>query len=67
MVLLKKSENARIGNEEWVVKQPILASSSLTLTQEAGAESSWNKEVIERRQERMADLAVEAWPREPVN
>jgi hypothetical protein len=67
MALLKKSENARIGNEEWTTKQPILSRSSLTLTQQAGNESSWDKEVIERRQESMAELATNAWPREPVN
>lgn len=67
MALLKKSENERIGNEEWTVKQPILSSSSLSLTRQAGSESSWDKGVIERRQERMAELAVRAWPREPVS
>ncbi len=67
MALLKKSENQRMGNEEWAVKRPILSSSSLTLTQEAGSEHSWDKEVIERRQERIAELAVNAWPREPAN
>lgn len=67
MALLRKSENERIGNEEWVVKQPILSSSSLTLTQKAGSEPSWDKGVIERRQESMAEIAINAWPREPVN
>ena len=66
MALLKKSENQRIGNEQWTVKQPILNRSSLTLTQEAGSESSWDKQVIEKRQKRMAELAVEGWPREPM-
>lgn len=67
MALLRKSENARIGNEEWASKQPILRNSSLTLTQEAGSENAWSKDVIERRQEHMSELAIAAWPREAMN
>jgi Protein of unknown function DUF262/Protein of unknown function (DUF1524) len=61
--LLKKSENANIGNKRWSVKQQILAKSSLTLTKEAGAAQSWDKNAIIARQKRLAKLALKTWPR----
>jgi hypothetical protein len=38
--LLKKSENARIGNKAWATKKPILEASSLRLTKKAGKPAS---------------------------
>lgn len=61
--LLRKSENARIGNEKWSVKKPILLASSLKLTKSAGRSSDWTRKEIERRQEKLADLALRTWPR----
>lgn len=65
MALLKKGANGRIGNKPWEVKKQILANSALKLTQLAGAEATWNVEAIRDRQEYFAELALQAWPRNP--
>ena len=65
MALLQKGPNGRIGNKEWTVKKPILASSSLHLTAETSSTARWNVKAISDRQERLAELAVRAWPRTP--
>lgn len=64
--LLKKSENAKIGNKSWPVKKPILASSSLRLTKTAARVEDWNMDEIANRQRRLAKEAVKTWPRKPV-
>ena len=61
MALLSKGPNGKIGNSPFSVKRPVLAASSLLLTQEAGAEENWTPEVIAERQNKMADLAVKTW------
>lgn len=63
MALLQKGPNGRIGNKPWSDKKPVLGNAQLTLTNEAGQESNWTKEVIDRRQEGLASLAVTTWPR----
>jgi hypothetical protein len=61
--LLRKDENASIGNKPWTAKQPVLKASSLKLTKEAGKKSNWTAKEIVARQEKLADLAVKTWPR----
>lgn len=61
--LLKKTENAKIGNKPWRVKKPILTSSSLKLTKAAGQVDDWNIDAIKKRQRRMAKDAPMTWPR----
>jgi uncharacterized protein with ParB-like and HNH nuclease domain len=63
MTLLRKSENRRIGNKPWTVKQPALKKSSLNLNLEIVGEADWIKAVITSRQDKMAPLAVTIWPR----
>jgi hypothetical protein len=63
LVLLQKGPNDRIGNKPWAVKKPILQASQLALTRESAEEADWIKEAITRRQDRLADLAVNTWPR----
>ena len=65
MALLQKGPNDRIGNKPWDDKKPVLEASKLELTQEAGAESEWTKEVITNRQEKLSHIGVTTWPREP--
>ena len=62
MVLLHAKKNSRIGNSSFSDKQHVLAESPLLLTCEVANENSWGKTEIERRQVRLADLAVRAWP-----
>jgi hypothetical protein len=63
--LLKKTENAKIGNKSWRVKKPILGSSSLRLTKAAARAGEWNMDEITKRQRRLAKEAVKTWPRKP--
>ncbi|MEV7578138.1 MULTISPECIES: DUF262 domain-containing protein [unclassified Microbacterium] len=65
MALLRKGPNGRIGNKAWGVKKPVLSSSSLLITSAAGAESDWTMAVINQRQAKLAELAVQTWPRTP--
>jgi Protein of unknown function DUF262/Protein of unknown function (DUF1524) len=61
--LLKKTQNGKIGNKSWTVKQPILAKSSLTLTKTPAKAMIWDKAAIVARQKKLAQLAIKAWPR----
>jgi Protein of unknown function (DUF1524) len=63
LTLLRKSENRRIGNKAWTVKQPIIQSSTLSLNKEIAGTADWLKPVIEQRQLQMAALAPSIWPR----
>jgi hypothetical protein len=63
MTLLRKSENAKIGNKPFSEKKPILIDSTFELTKEVGESEEWNKETITERQARLAKGAVAAWPR----
>ena len=65
MALLQKGPNGRIGNKPWSEKKPVLSDSDLTLTKQAGQEIDWTEDVINKRQQHLASLAVETWPREP--
>lgn len=63
MALLQKGPNDRIGNKPWKAKKPILEASELLLTKQAGSEQDWVKKAINRRQDKLAVLAVDTWPR----
>jgi hypothetical protein len=65
--LLKKTENAKIGNKPWRVKKPILGSSSLKLTKAAGRADDWDMDAIAKRQRRLAKDAPRTWPRKPTD
>jgi Protein of unknown function (DUF1524) len=65
LVLLKKTENNRIGNKSWAVKKPILENSSLELTKMTADNDDWTRDEIEGRQLELAELCVETWPRTP--
>jgi hypothetical protein len=62
-VLLKKTQNSKIGSKSWSIKKPILESSQFILTKEAGAYDKWDKDAIRSRQRVLARAAVGAWPR----
>ena len=63
--LLKKRENAKIGNKAWAKKKPVLAASSLKLTKAASKAADWTPAAIVTRQAGLAKLAVTTWPRKP--
>lgn len=67
LALLQKSKNAKIGNKAYSVKRPKLADSDLQLTRSIADEEDWTPGEIADRQEKLADLALEVWPREPTS
>lgn len=65
MALLSRGPNGKIGNRPFTHKKPILGSSELKLTKEAGEEDDWTTAAIDARQERLAALAVQTWTLTP--
>jgi hypothetical protein len=63
LALLQKGPNGRIGNKPFEKKKSVLTKSAFKLTSEIASESEWTKDAINMRQGRLADLAVETWPR----
>lgn len=62
LCILNKSANNDLGDASFAEKQPLLAAAPYRLTNEVGSETTWNYDAIERRQKRLAALAVKAWP-----
>jgi hypothetical protein len=63
MALLQKGPNGRIGNKPFSAKKPILQKSGFSFTKMIGAQSQWTKESINRRQKKLAAVALIVWPR----
>jgi hypothetical protein len=61
MTLLKKSDNCKIGNKGWDKKQPALEASVLKLNSGMGQIQLWTADVINARQNDMAERAVKIW------
>jgi hypothetical protein len=62
MVLLKRSINAKAGNDGFVDKLPYYQASLYKLSSEVSGHSEWSPDQIKERQERLAKLAVQTWP-----
>ena len=62
LALLKTKINTRAGNDGFTFKKAFYAQSAYELTKCIALEIIWDKAAIDRRQERMADLAVATWP-----
>jgi hypothetical protein len=65
MALLQRSANTRLSNGPFKRKRDILKGSNLLLTRDAAAYESWTPAVINQRQQTMARIALESWPRFP--
>lgn len=65
MCLLQKGPNGRIGNKSWKVKAPVLSVSKLQTTACLGQIDLWDVEAVTANQEKMADVALKVWPRDP--
>jgi hypothetical protein len=62
-VLLRKSQNARLGNKSFAEKRKAYAASDLVLTKEVSKLNEWAPAAIRARQERLARLAPKIWRR----
>jgi hypothetical protein len=60
LLQLKKNEFA--GDSPFSVKKPILSASPILLTKQFATYDDWNTSQIKDRQEKLAALAVKAWP-----
>ena len=65
LVLIPKSINNQLGNKSFSQKKVVLANSNFELTKQVAAEADWTPATLERRQRRLAALAVQVWPRTP--
>jgi hypothetical protein len=62
MVLVSARENARMSNSSFALKRQILKSSPFVLTSDVAQYRKWGPKEIERRQQSLAELAIEVWP-----
>ncbi len=62
MVLLEAHRNTRIGNSSFAGKRDHFRDSPLSLTSQIAEEDEWGLAEINKRQGRLAELAVESWP-----
>lgn len=68
LALLKERDNTEAGNDDFeTIKVPVYRRATyFKLTRElARTKGLWNENDIEKRQKRLAGLAVRTWPREP--
>ena len=63
--LLKKSENAKIGNKPWSAKKPTLTASSLRLTKRAGKKLTGRRQRSKSASDSWPPVLSETWPRNP--
>jgi hypothetical protein len=63
LVLLRASNNSQLGSNGFSAKKPIYAQSPYVLTSMLGSVGEWTPAAIQARQDRLAELAVAAWPR----
>jgi uncharacterized protein with ParB-like and HNH nuclease domain len=65
LALMKKTGNNAVGNERFTDKARSYSSSELELTKAIptfAIKGEWTKESIETRQQKLAEIAVKAWP-----
>ena len=62
MALLAGKPNRSIGNDPFEEKKRVFEASNYRLTEEVATERVWGPAEIEKRQGRLSELAVRAWP-----
>jgi len=62
MVLLKERMNSKLRSAPFEKKLTVYKKSELKLTKEVAAKKIWDKDAIERRQQKLAELALATWP-----
>jgi hypothetical protein len=60
--LLAGSVNSKLGNDEFEDKKEALRGAAFSLTSSIADFKTWDLNAISKRQEHLADLAVQAWP-----
>jgi hypothetical protein len=62
MTLLHAGDNIGAANRPFAEKKPVYAGSPLEITKELSGYDDWGPAEIERRQARLAELALRVWP-----
>jgi hypothetical protein len=62
LALMKAKINTKSGNDSFAFKKPFYDTSEYILTKSIATETVWDKSSIDRRQTRMAGLAIQTWP-----
>ncbi len=63
--ILSAKVNAAIGNDSFADKQKALTASKFKLTSEIAKEKNWGPDEIDKRQSKLADMAVKVWSYNP--
>lgn len=61
LAIMSSRKNSILGNESFSEKKSSYSDSSFFFTKIISDDEKWGKEAIEKRQERMADVAVKRW------
>ncbi|MBK0402532.1 DUF262 domain-containing protein [Adhaeribacter sp. BT258] len=62
LAIMSSKINADVGNSPFEVKKDLFNESSFELTKEIAEYATWNIEAITKRQEDLAELALNTWP-----
>jgi hypothetical protein len=62
LALMRTRVNAKSGNDSFGTKRATYGKSEYGLTKSVAKEDSWDRSAIDRRQGRLAKLAVRTWP-----
>ncbi|MEO1693785.1 MAG: DUF262 domain-containing HNH endonuclease family protein [Pseudomonadota bacterium] len=65
MVQISRSDNQACGNDDWIVKRPILAASGMALAMDAARATTWTPADIRERSDRMITLFLDDLGRPP--
>jgi hypothetical protein len=65
LALLEATANHGVGNSPFADKKAVLSGSKFTLTNEIGLVKEWSLDEINKRQQKLAKLAVQTWPLKP--
>ena len=62
LTLMRSRSNSSVGNDSFASKRLLYKSSNIRITREIAKYHEWGIDEIEKRQKKLAELAVKAWP-----
>jgi hypothetical protein len=67
LVLVPKKKNMALGNRPFSTKRKIYQDADLEITKGVAIETTWTPEIVDKRQQELAKLALKVWPRVPAS
>lgn len=67
LVLVPKKKNMALGNRPFTTKRKVYQDAALEITKGVAIETIWTPEIVDKRQQELAKLALRVWPRVPVS